>query len=188
MSLHKLQYKKPFEGLIKKLERRYRESDSIQAREEIKRYLNFRPCPECGGARLNRASRSMKVGGLSIHEVTALSVSKAHTFFNQLKLSGKRAVIAKRRRMERRKHSRDRRNSGNNGLIVSLSTRLGKVQQKRERRSNIMDRRTDEDPGYTAKFSIDKHAASDSAKKEEIMTASDRTDSVESRHHINISA
>jgi excinuclease ABC subunit A len=89
-------YKKPFEGLIKKLERRYRESDSIQAREEIKRYLNFRPCPECGGARLNRTSRSMKLGGLSIHEVTARSVSKAHTFFSQLTLSGKRAVIAQR--------------------------------------------------------------------------------------------
>ena len=96
--------------------------------------------------------------------------------------------------MERRKHSRDRRNSGNNGLIVSLSTRLGKVQQKRERRRNIMDRRTDEDTGYAGKFSIDKHEASVSGKKEETMTASDRTDSadsadsVESRHHINISA
>ena len=89
-------YKKSFEGLIKKLEHRYRESDSIQTREEIKRYLNFRPCPECGGARLNRTSRSMMVGGLSIQEVTTLSVSKSHTFFNQLKLSGKRAVIAQR--------------------------------------------------------------------------------------------
>jgi excinuclease ABC subunit A len=89
-------YKKPFEGLVKKLEHRYRESDSIQAREEIKRYLNFRPCPECGGARLNRTSRSMKVGGLSIQEVTTLSVAKSHTFFNRLKLSGKRAVIAQR--------------------------------------------------------------------------------------------
>ena len=89
-------HKKPFEGLINKLEHRYRESDSIQAREEIKRYLNLRPCPECGGARLNRASRSMKVGGLSIHEVTTLSVSKTHTFFKQLELSGKRAAIAQR--------------------------------------------------------------------------------------------
>jgi excinuclease ABC subunit A len=89
-------YKKPFEGLVKKLEHRYQESDSIQAREEIKRYLNFRPCPECGGARLNRTSRSMKVGGLSIQEVTTLSVAKSHTFFNRLKLSGKRAVIAQR--------------------------------------------------------------------------------------------
>jgi len=93
--------------------------------------------------------------------------------------------------MERRKHSRDRRNSGNKGLIVSLSTSLGKVQQKRERRRNIMDRRTDEDPGYAGKFPINKHAASDSAKKEETMSASDRTDSVDSvekRHHINIFA
>ena len=57
-----------------------------------------------------------------------------------------------------------------------------------------MDRRTDEDPGYAGKFPINKHAASDSAKKEETMSASDRTDSadsvdsVEKRHHINISA
>jgi excinuclease ABC subunit A len=89
-------YKKPFEGLVKKLEHRYRESDSIQTREEIKRYLNFRPCPACGGARLNPISRSMKVGGLSIHDVSALSISKAHLFFSQLQLSGKRAVIARR--------------------------------------------------------------------------------------------
>ena len=89
-------YKKSFEGLIKILEHRYRESDSIQAREEIKRYLNFQPCPGCGGARLNRMSRSMTVGGLGIHEVSALSISKAHIFFRNLNLDGKRAVIAQR--------------------------------------------------------------------------------------------
>ena len=89
-------YKKPFEGLVKKLERRYHESDSMQSREEMKRYINFRPCPACEGARLNPTSRSMKIGGLRIHEVSALSISKAHTFFSELALSGKRAVIAQR--------------------------------------------------------------------------------------------
>jgi excinuclease ABC subunit A len=87
-------YHKTFEGILNKLERSYRDSESFRTREELKRYQNFLPCPECGGARLNPKSRSVKVGGLSIHEVTALSVSKVHRFFNQLKLKGKKALIA----------------------------------------------------------------------------------------------
>ncbi len=89
-------YKKSFEGIIPKLERRYLETDSYQAREEIKRYMNFRPCLECNGAKLNRASRSVKVGQLTISETTAFSVAKAHNFFKNLKLDGKKEVIAKR--------------------------------------------------------------------------------------------
>ncbi|MGD8771098.1 MAG: excinuclease ABC subunit UvrA, partial [Desulfobacterales bacterium] len=89
-------YEKRFEGIIPKLERRYLETESYQSREEIKRYMNFRHCPECHGAKLNRASRSVKVGGLSIFETTQLSVASAHTFFNKLKLTGKKEIIAKR--------------------------------------------------------------------------------------------
>ncbi len=89
-------YKKTFEGLIPNLKRRYLETDSSQAREEIKRYMNFRPCLECGGARLNKESRSVRVGGHPIFEITALSVAKAHTFFKRLKLKGKEEIIAKR--------------------------------------------------------------------------------------------
>ncbi|MGD8769131.1 MAG: excinuclease ABC subunit UvrA, partial [Desulfobacterales bacterium] len=65
-------------------------------REEIKRYMNFRHCPECHGAKLNRASRSVKVGGLTIFETTQLSVASAHTFFKKLTLTGKKEIIAKR--------------------------------------------------------------------------------------------
>ena len=89
-------YKKSFEGLIPNLKRRYLETDSSQSREEIKRYMNFRPCPECGGARLNKESRFVKTGGHFIFEITALSVAKAHTFFKKLKLKGKEEIIAKR--------------------------------------------------------------------------------------------
>ncbi|MFC1567305.1 excinuclease ABC subunit UvrA [Thermodesulfobacteriota bacterium] len=89
-------YKKHFEGIIPNLERRYLETESYQAREEIKRYMNFLPCPECGGTKLNRASRSVRVGGHTISEITALSVEKAHSFFNKLNLSGKKATIAAR--------------------------------------------------------------------------------------------
>ena len=89
-------YQKLFEGIIPKLERRYLETESYQSREEIKRYMNFRPCPECLGAKLNRASRSVKVGGRTISETTQLSVVKAHAFFKNLKLTGKKEIIAKR--------------------------------------------------------------------------------------------
>ncbi len=89
-------YHKTFEGIIPKLERRYMETDSYPSREEIRRYMNFRPCPECMGSKLNQASNSVKVGGLTISEVTALSVSKANVFFQELKLIGKKEIIAGR--------------------------------------------------------------------------------------------
>ena len=89
-------YKKPFEGIIPKLKRRYAETDSFQVREEIKLFMNFRPCSECGGAKLNRESRSVKVGGLAIHEISAMSIAQAQSFQSGLKLEGQRAVIAER--------------------------------------------------------------------------------------------
>lgn len=89
-------YQKPFEGIIPNLERRYRETDSRYSREDIQQYMNFRPCPECHGEKLNRASAAVKTGGISISEVTAFSVEDAHTFFNELKLEGKEAIIARR--------------------------------------------------------------------------------------------
>ncbi len=89
-------YKKPFEGIIPKLQRRYAETDSFQVREEIKLFMNFRPCSECGGAKLNRESRSVKVGELAIHEISAMSIAQAQSFLSGLKLEGQRALIAER--------------------------------------------------------------------------------------------
>jgi len=89
-------YKKPFEGIIPKLERRYLETESTQSRDEIKQYMTFRPCTECHGARLNLASRSVKVGGYHIAEISAMSVLKAGNFFNGLSLEGQKAIIAQR--------------------------------------------------------------------------------------------
>jgi len=89
-------YKRPFEGIISKLERRYLETDSYQSREEIKQYMNFRPCPECQGTKLNRASRSVRVGGLTIFEITQLSVAKARIFFKKLKMTGRKRIVAAR--------------------------------------------------------------------------------------------
>ena len=89
-------YKRPFEGIIPKMERRYLETDSYQSREEIKQYMNFRPCPECQGTKLNRASRSVRVGSLSIFEITQLSVAKARIFFKKLELTGRKRIVATR--------------------------------------------------------------------------------------------
>ncbi len=89
-------YEKPYEGIVPTLERRYIETDSHQAREEIKQYMNFRPCPDCKGAKLRKESRSVHVAGLAIYEISALSIANAHTFFHQLKLDGKTKKIAHR--------------------------------------------------------------------------------------------
>jgi len=89
-------YKKTFEGIINRLKRRYVETDSSWARDEIRRYMNFKPCSECEGAKLNKASRSVKVGGFTISDITALSIAKAHLFFRRLKLKGKKKIIAER--------------------------------------------------------------------------------------------
>ncbi len=94
----KTPYKKVFEGLIPNLERRYMETDSQQSREEIQQFMNFRPCPECGGTRLNAASRAVKCGGMRIWEITALSVVNCLAFFRELedKLHGQDALIAEK--------------------------------------------------------------------------------------------
>ncbi|MEE8431757.1 MAG: excinuclease ABC subunit UvrA [Candidatus Desulfatibia sp.] len=89
-------YKKRFEGIVPNLQRRYLETESYQSREEIKRYMNFRPCTECAGTKLNKASRSVKIDDLAIFEITALSVAKVRRFFKAMNLGGKKAIIAKR--------------------------------------------------------------------------------------------
>ena len=89
-------YHKPFEGVIPNLKRRYRETDSNYIRDEIKQYMNFKTCSDCDGTKLNPASRSVKVGGLTIHEITTLSVAKSRDFFLDLRLEGKKEIIAHR--------------------------------------------------------------------------------------------
>jgi len=89
-------YQKPFEGVIPNLERRYRETDSNYIREEIKQFMNFRTCSECSGTKLNRAGRSVKTGNLNISEITALSVARVRNFFLDLRLDGKKQIIARR--------------------------------------------------------------------------------------------
>jgi excinuclease ABC subunit A len=74
-----------FEGIIPNLERRYRETDSQMVREELAKYLNSKPCPECDGTRLRREARFVKVGtgddARAIFEVSEMPLRAAATHF-----------------------------------------------------------------------------------------------------------
>ncbi len=83
-----------FEGIIPNLERRYRETDSIMVREELAKYLNSKPCPECDGTRLRREARHVKVGGRAIFEISNWPLKETGEFFGQLHLEGQRQAIA----------------------------------------------------------------------------------------------
>jgi excinuclease ABC subunit A len=92
----KRQYAMAFDGIVHSLERRYRETDSQQQRERIEEYMSFRPCPECGGARLKPAVLAVKVGGKSIHAFTQQSVTRALAFLDELDLTSTEQLIGHR--------------------------------------------------------------------------------------------
>ncbi|HSA59734.1 MAG TPA: excinuclease ABC subunit UvrA [bacterium] len=85
-----------FEGVIPNLARRYKETDSDWIREDIERYMNVRPCPECRGARLKKESLAVKIEGQSIFETTRMSVRKAVDWFQKIKFTRKETEIAER--------------------------------------------------------------------------------------------
>lgn len=85
-----------FEGVIPMLERRYRETESMAVREELARYLTDKPCPDCGGDRLNVAARHVFVEGHSLPSLTRLSVRGANAFFDGMEFIGHKGEIAKR--------------------------------------------------------------------------------------------
>jgi excinuclease ABC subunit A len=88
--------RRPFEGVITNLERRFRETDSEWAREEIARYFTDVPCAACHGFRLKPEALCVKVGGRHIGEVSAMSVKGAAAWFTELpqRLTPKQNEIA----------------------------------------------------------------------------------------------
>ena len=86
----RIRFRKPFEGIIPNLERRYRETESHAVREEIKRFMNFSACPECGGTKLNAAARAVTLAGRGIAEVCAMTVAEGRGFCMELRLTGPR--------------------------------------------------------------------------------------------------
>jgi excinuclease ABC subunit A len=85
-----------FEGVIKTLERRYRESSSEDTRAEIEQFMTERPCPACRGSRLRPESLGVKIAGRSIAEVVRQTIKDAARFFDDLTLTEREAAIARR--------------------------------------------------------------------------------------------
>src|SRR6478736_2596406 len=96
--LRSYQTTKPFEGVVTNLERRWRETDSDWAREEMAKYFTDIPCAACNGFRLKPEALCVKVGGLHIGEVAEMSVKRAGEWFTELpgRLSPKQNEIAVR--------------------------------------------------------------------------------------------
>ena len=90
----KIVYQKPFEGIIPILKRRYLETDSGSMRDELKRFINFKTCPSCGGTRLNKISSSVRVGDKTISEITSLSITHSLHYISSLELKDKDLLIA----------------------------------------------------------------------------------------------
>ncbi|KYC29343.1 excinuclease ABC subunit A [Sterolibacterium denitrificans] len=85
-----------FEGILQNFERRYHETDSPAVREELAKYLNSKPCPECAGTRLRREARHVYIGGRNLPELSAWSLAQTQGFLERLQLSGQRAQVAEK--------------------------------------------------------------------------------------------
>jgi excinuclease ABC subunit A len=85
-----------FEGVVAVLERRYRDSQSEETRREIEHFMAERACPACGGSRLRPESLGLKIDGRSIADVVRLSIREAARFFDELALSERDTIIARR--------------------------------------------------------------------------------------------
>jgi len=90
--------RKPFEGVIRNLQRRFTETDSAWIREELARYHAEKPCAVCHGARLKPEALAVRIAGRNIAEASELSIRAAHAWFAAAgsTLTPQRAEIARR--------------------------------------------------------------------------------------------
>ena len=89
---------KPFEGVVRNLQRRYQETDSVWVREELSRYQAEKPCAVCKGARLKPEALAVRVGGKNIAEASELSIRVAAAWFETVidTMTPQRQEIAQR--------------------------------------------------------------------------------------------
>ncbi|MBQ5735173.1 MAG: excinuclease ABC subunit UvrA [Lachnospiraceae bacterium] len=80
-------YDVAFEGLIKNVERRYRETGSDATKQEYETFMRITPCKECRGQRLKKESLAVTVGDKNIYEATAMSIIKLKKFIDELELT-----------------------------------------------------------------------------------------------------
>ncbi|MGA2333188.1 MAG: excinuclease ABC subunit UvrA, partial [Syntrophales bacterium] len=89
-------YSRPFEGILKQLDRRYKETNSNAVRMDLSRYVNLQECPTCHGSRLKKESLAVTVEGKNIYEVCRLCIKECLAFFERLSLSNQEALISER--------------------------------------------------------------------------------------------
>ena len=86
-------YDVAFEGLIKNVERRYRETGSESIKAEYETFMKITPCRTCRGQRLKKSALAVTVGGKNIHEITSLSIGRLQEYLNQLTLTQMQEMI-----------------------------------------------------------------------------------------------
>ena len=86
-------YDVTFEGLVKNVERRYRETGSEIMRQEYESFMRITPCKSCGGQRLKKTSLAVTIADKNIYELTAMSILKLHEFLQDLKLTPQQELI-----------------------------------------------------------------------------------------------
>ncbi|HLT63615.1 MAG TPA: excinuclease ABC subunit UvrA, partial [Pseudohongiella sp.] len=93
-----------FEGILPNMERRYRETESSAVREDLARFLSSQTCPDCEGTRLCPDARHVYINGITLPEITEMTIAQAAEYFANLKLDGARATIAEKiiRELEQR--------------------------------------------------------------------------------------
>ena len=89
-------YPVAFEGLIKNVERKYRETSSEIMKAEYETFMRITPCKECGGRRLKKSSLAVTVCDKNIYEVTSLSINRLYDFLDGMKLTPQQQLIGKR--------------------------------------------------------------------------------------------
>ena len=88
-------YDVAFEGLIRNVERRYRETGSESIKQEYETFMQITPCKMCKGQRLKKEALAVTVGGKNIHEVTSMSIRDLQKFMEKLELSEHQLMIGK---------------------------------------------------------------------------------------------
>lgn len=89
-------YPVAFEGLIKNVERKYRETFSETMKAEYETFMRITPCKECGGRRLKKSSLAVTVCDKNIYEITSLSILKLYDFLDSMELTPQQQLIGKR--------------------------------------------------------------------------------------------
>lgn len=90
------EFSKPFNGIIKWLEKKYIETESEKARAEIEEYMDIQTCPTCNGLRLNETALATKIANKNIMELCSMQVSELYTLIDQLNLDGEKQIIAEK--------------------------------------------------------------------------------------------